>query len=206
MKKHIGNLGTLIAKVHNLFGDNVASYTKTMAIQNDGVRIAGARSTARREEITGRFRFMKELGVNVGVMNGTVTTFITKSRAAKSKKIEFPHNVFGFGGLGYPLFVIKNGDVLRHDTKQPVIDIMDSGIKVEEHDDGTLHVDEAILVDCYPAKVECKTIVNRVGLVVTGKKVLETYNRNRKSSLWPNKCIAKNNPNITQVLKVQKIR
>lgn len=205
MKKHIGNLGTLITRVHNLFGDNVKTYAKTMVVQHEGDRVAATKSIARREPVTDRFRFLKELGVNAGIMNGVVTTFITKAKSVKSNEVEFPHNVFGFGGMGYPLYVIKNGDVLRHDGKRPALDIMDSAIKVEEHDNGDLHVDEAIVIDCYPA-IDHKVIVNKVGLVVTGAKVLETYNRNRKSSLWSNKCMTKNNPNVTQVLKVQKIR
>lgn len=203
-KMYKGQLSQLVSRVRNLFGDNVKSYTKAIAINLDGNVIGGIKSIARRNA-DGAFKFNKGASLHLGTIAGNRATTIIKTDAtAKGRNKGFKHNVFGYGTLGYTTSIIKNGDVLRHDGKSPAINMMDSIMKVTEDSNGDMHVSDSCLVDCVPCDVNKRVILNKVGIKINGAKVKETYNRNI-GRYKPKHKDANVNPNITQYLHSPKI-
>lgn len=217
-KMYKGQLSQLVSRVRNLFGDNVKSYTREIAINLDGNVIGGIKSIAHRNA-DGAFKFNKGTSLHLGTIAGNrATTIIKTDGTAKGHNKGFKHNVFGYGTLGYTTSIIKNGDVLRYDGKSiiknsdvlrydgkfPAIDMIDSIMKVTEDSNGDMHVYDSCLVDCVPCDINKKVILNKVGIKINGAKVKETYNRNI-GRYKPKHKDVNVNTNITQYLHSPKI-
>ena len=198
-----GKLQSIIRGVEGLFGDNVKSYTKLTKVLSNLGQIAGLKSTARR--VGGVFKFTKGTQFVSATMQGNPFISLIKFDAKANIKNGFVHNIFGFGYIGYAITVIKNGMIMRDDFFHPIVDTMDTAMKVDVYDNGEMHVSDADIVDCVPANVDRYIIVNKVKTVINGAKVIATFERNINRCKIKKGYASKNNSKISQVLHSPKV-